>query len=74
MDNHVHYFEGICEGTIALAPKGIQGFGYDPIFIPKGSNHSFAEMNIAEKNKFSHRKKAIDKMVAFLESLQHEKS
>ncbi|WP_298302642.1 RdgB/HAM1 family non-canonical purine NTP pyrophosphatase [Hydrotalea sp.] len=74
MYNHVHYFEGICEGTIALEPKGIHGFGYDPIFVPTGSNHTFAEMDITEKNQFSHRKKAFAKMIAFLESLPHGKN
>ena len=61
-----YFFEGMCEGEIIKERKGKQGFGYDPVFIPTGSTETFAEMNIAEKNQFSHRKKATDKLVAFL--------
>jgi len=59
-------FEGVCEGEISVVRKGGKGFGYDPVFIPAGSDRSFAEMSMEEKNKFSHRKKAVDKMIAFL--------
>lgn len=59
-------FEGIVNGTIAEAPKGEGGFGYDPIFIPEGETRTFAEMSLDEKNKMSHRAKAIEKMVRFL--------
>lgn len=61
-----HYFEGICGGNIIGAPRGEQGFGYDPVFVPDGSNKTFAEMNLDEKNLFSHRRKATDKLIAFL--------
>ncbi|TKK70862.1 RdgB/HAM1 family non-canonical purine NTP pyrophosphatase [Ilyomonas limi] len=61
-----HYFEGICEGNIIGAPRGEQGFGYDPVFVPDGSNKTFAEMSLKEKNLFSHRRKATDKLIAFL--------
>jgi XTP/dITP diphosphohydrolase len=64
-----YFFEGICEGEIINERKGNQGFGYDPIFIPIGSSKTFAEMSIREKNQFSHRKKATDKLVAFLNNL-----
>lgn len=74
MQHHTHYFEGICEGTIGYSPKGNHGFGYDPLFIPIGSHYTFAEMDITEKNKFSHRKKAFDKMIAFLESQAYGKN
>jgi XTP/dITP diphosphohydrolase len=60
-------FEGICEGTIIHEPTGEGGFGYDPVFIPTGSNLTFAQMTMAEKNDFSHRKKAADKLVLFLQ-------
>lgn len=63
-----YLFEGICEGHIALEPRGEMGFGYDPIFIPKGSNRSFAEMTMAEKNRYSHRKKATTALIEFLKS------
>ncbi|GAA4326854.1 RdgB/HAM1 family non-canonical purine NTP pyrophosphatase [Flaviaesturariibacter amylovorans] len=63
----VHYFEGICPGTITTAPSGSGGFGYDPVFIPDGGDgRSFAEMSFTEKGRFSHRRKAVDKLVAFL--------
>jgi XTP/dITP diphosphohydrolase len=52
-------FEGICEGVIIAEQKGEMGFGYDSIFIPNGSEFTFAQMNMEEKNKFSHRKKAF---------------
>lgn len=60
------YFEGICKGHIAQAMQGEKGFGYDPIFIPAGSEKSFAEMSMEEKNKFSHRQKAVTKLFEFL--------
>ena len=61
-----HQFEGICEGTITEAPRGTSGFGYDPIFIPDGAEKTFAEMSLEEKNSYSHRKKAVAQLLAFL--------
>ena len=63
-------FEGICNGKIIDTPHGTEGFGYDPIFIPDGSNRSFAEMSIVEKNQFNHRTKAAAKLVAFLQNMK----
>lgn len=62
-------FEGICEGRIIEKKRGLKGFGYDPVFIPTGSDKTFAEMDIVEKNRFSHRKKATEKLVAFLNTI-----
>jgi XTP/dITP diphosphohydrolase len=62
-----YLFEGVCEGSILSERKGSQGFGYDPIFQPAGSALSFAEMTLDEKTQFSHRKKAADKLVIFLQ-------
>ena len=62
-------FEGVCEGRIIHEKRGNNGFGYDPVFVPEGSELSFAEMDMAGKNQFSHRKKATQKLVAFLNSL-----
>lgn len=62
-------FEGICEGKIIATPQGDNGFGYDPIFVPDGSNKTFAEMTTIEKTEFSHRAKATLKLVAFLNNL-----
>ena len=61
-----YYFEGICKGEIALEMHGEKGFGYDPIFIPEGSQKSFAEMTMEEKNTFSHRQKAVTQLFEFL--------
>lgn len=69
LDDKEHFFEGICEGEIIEERRGDQGFGYDPVFIPTGSTKTFAEMSIQEKNQFSHRKKATDKLVTFLNNL-----
>lgn len=61
-----HTFEGICNGKIIETPIGKDGFGYDPVFIPNGSDKTFAQMTTEEKNKYSHRKKAMEKLIAFL--------
>ena len=61
-----YIFEGIAEGKIIEAPRGEAGFGYDPIFVPEGSERTFAEMNMEEKNVFSHRAKAIELLKDFL--------
>ncbi len=63
-------FEGICNGKIISEKRGTQGFGYDPVFIPEGSDRTFAEMSLTEKNQYSHRKRATEKLVAFLNSYQ----
>ena len=59
-------FEGRILGDISKTPKGINGFGYDPLFIPRGYNKTFAEMNAKEKNTISHRRLAINKFINFL--------
>ena len=64
-----YYFEGVCRGKIAEQNSGNKGFGYDPIFIPGGSDKSFAEMSMSEKNTFSHRQKAVTQLFSFLQSL-----
>ncbi len=61
-----YLFEGICDGTIITEPRGTMGFGYDFVFVPKGAEKTFAEMNLEEKNKYSHRKKAT---VSFLRQI-----
>ena len=50
---------GHCEGTLAAAPRGVAGFGYDPLFVPKGETRTFAEMGAEEKNALSHRGRAL---------------
>lgn len=60
------FFEGECKGDIIETPKGSEGFGYDPVFIPKGYDRTFAEMTLAEKKALSHRGQAIKKMIEAL--------
>ena len=59
-------FEGNMEGCIAMNPRGENGFGYDPIFIPDGFTKTNAELSLEEKNAISHRKKALDELVRYL--------
>ena len=61
-----YYFEGTCRGKIIAEQKGGEGFGYDPVFIPDGAEQTFAQMTMQEKAAYSHRSKAIDKLVLFL--------
>lgn len=66
IDGNEHQFEGVCTGTITSEKIGGNGFGYDAVFIPDGTSKTFAEMELTEKNKFSHRQKAIAQLLAFL--------
>jgi XTP/dITP diphosphohydrolase len=61
-------FEGIVRGEISAKKRGSDGFGYDPLFIPKGQSKTFAEMTLAEKNQQSHRARAFEKMIDFLKT------
>jgi XTP/dITP diphosphohydrolase len=61
-------FTGIINGSILTEKRGTQGFGYDPIFLPEGSRLSFAEMDLKEKNRISHRALAVIQLVDFLRS------
>jgi XTP/dITP diphosphohydrolase len=67
-NNVNYYFEGKIEGSIANQPLGENGFGYDPIFVPNGFDVSFAQMTNEEKNKISHRKIAVQKLINQLNS------
>lgn len=68
--NRKHFlFEGVVEGTITENKKGSMGFGYDPIFIPDGHSKTFAQMDLDEKNKISHRARAVNKLVNYLKGL-----
>jgi XTP/dITP diphosphohydrolase len=64
----MHTFEGRVEGTILHESHGDKGFGYDPIFRPNGQEHTFAEMPAEEKNALSHRGRALEKMIDFLQT------
>jgi XTP/dITP diphosphohydrolase len=61
-------FEGKVEGKIIMEKRGEFGFGYDPIFIPEDESRTFAEMTLEEKNQFSHRARAFQKMIEFLKN------
>jgi len=63
-----YLFEGSIEGSISMQKSGSKGFGYDPIFVPDGYDISFAEMTPEEKNRISHRAKAMEKLIRFLNS------
>ena len=65
-DGHSEWFEGRVEGTLIWPPRGANGFGYDPIFVPAGHEQSFGEMDPAEKHAISHRAAAFRKLVAAL--------
>jgi XTP/dITP diphosphohydrolase len=65
-DGREYLFEGICNGEIIPFPRGSEGFGYDPVFIPTDAGRTFAEMTMQEKNLYSHRTRAAAKLVDFL--------
>ena len=60
------FFEGIVRGIISETTAGNAGFGYDPVFIPEGHSHTFAQMTLAEKNQISHRAVATRKLAEYL--------
>ena len=66
LEGVVYTFEGIAKGNIGTTPIGTNGFGYDPIFIPENSDKTFAELTQDEKNHISHRGKAFEKLLDFL--------
>lgn len=67
-----HEFEGIVDGEITTSKSGAKGFGYDPIFKPENSDKTFAEMDLTEKNKMSHRARAFEKMISFLKEVTNQ--
>jgi len=72
IDGHETQFEGVVEGYILEEKRGQTGFGYDPIFQPKESDYSFAELSMEEKNKISHRGRAVQKLVKYLNQFKAE--
>lgn len=71
LNNETFLFTGTCKGQILTHKKGNKGFGYDPIFQPKGSHLAFAEMDTDQKNKLSHRGKAIEKLIKHLQKISN---
>ncbi len=65
-EGKVSVFVGEVRGLIVTEPRGRGGFGFDPIFVPLGSERTFAEMDVDEKNRFSHRAKAVRELIRYL--------
>lgn len=68
LDGREYMFEGRVEGRITESESGAEGFGYDPLFVPEGSEATFAEMSADEKNAVSHRGRAVRKLAEFLKN------
>ncbi len=71
LNGKTFFFEGKIDGKIIFERKGQNGFGYDSIFIPKGHSKTFAELNLVEKNKISHRSEALKKLIMFLDKQKY---
>ena len=69
-NNYGMWSEGTLEGKVITEPKGEKGFGYDPIFIPEGDKRTLAQLETEEKNRISHRAKAIEKLVNLLKVMR----
>lgn len=72
INNEQHLFTGIVEGEVRNKKTGTQGFGYDPIFEPENLGKTFAEMSLEEKNKLSHRGRAVEQLINFLGNLENK--
>jgi XTP/dITP diphosphohydrolase len=66
LDGVERYYEGVAPGTLVWPPRGALGHGYDPVFVPDGQNHTFAEMSHEAKNKISHRALALEQLLSDL--------
>lgn len=69
IEGQLQTFEGTCEGHINFVPKGVEGFGYDPVFIPEGMDKTMAMLSLDEKDLISHRGKAMEKMLCHLSAV-----
>ncbi|WP_428225663.1 non-canonical purine NTP diphosphatase [Flavobacterium sp.] len=74
LNGQQHLFTGIVNGEIIKQPRGTQGFGYDPVFVPEGFENTFAEMTMEEKAIISHRGKAVKQLIDFLTKMQFQNS
>ena len=72
LDGEAYQFEGVVRGAILGAARGAGGFGYDPLFVPDGYAQTFAEMDLAEKNRISHRARAVERLIRFLREREEE--
>ncbi len=66
LEGNEYQFDGVCQGKISTNEIGENGFGYDAVFVPDGSQKTFAQMTLQEKSSFSHRRKATEKFISFL--------
>lgn len=71
-NGRVYQTKGVCRGKIGFEPRGENGFGYDPIFIPEGYSVTFAELETDEKNRISHRARAFEKLKMILGEIYNE--
>lgn len=69
-NNNSNLFKGLCEGKIILEKRGMNGFGYDPLFVPDGFDRTFAELDSETKNRISHRGKALAKLRDYLADIE----
>ena len=69
LEDKQYLFEGLCKGEILEQKQGVRGFGYDPIFTPRGYDTTFAEMDLSLKNQISHRARAVTQLVDFLKEM-----
>ncbi|AMA49297.1 MULTISPECIES: non-canonical purine NTP diphosphatase [Flavobacterium] len=69
LKNQQYLFTGTIDGKITFEQRGLNGFGYDPIFIPDGYENTFAEITLEEKSKISHRAKAVKQLVEFINKI-----
>ena len=67
-NGQTHQFLGVIEGEIITEKRGEEGFGYNPVFVPKGHQRTFAQMDITERNMLSHRAKALLQLLEFLKN------
>ena len=74
LDGEAYQYEGVVRGAILGAARGTGGFGYDPLFVPDGYAQTFAEMDLAEKNRISHRARAVESLIRFLREREEESS
>ena len=72
-EGSIHFFEGVCRGTILEAPIGHGGFGYDPVFMPEGYEVSFAQMSLQQKAQISHRGLAMKQLINWLTNRAKER-
>jgi XTP/dITP diphosphohydrolase len=72
INNEIHYFEGEIKGTVVYEPRGNNGFGYDPLFIPQGYRSTFAELGAEVKNTISHRGIAVKHLLNFLLQINNQ--